>query len=124
MLATCCYHAGHDSGVLCPVCKSCELVLRQGLLVCPRQGWMVNLAAESISMDQIRSNLATAYQVRSHISTGAFSMLQPYFVAMLSIQLLEQSGHSCKCGLQPIVAVLSHAAQASMPRVARACISR
>lgn len=50
-------------GVLCPVCKSCQLLQRQGLLVCPGEGWALNLAAESLSMDTIQTRLAAAYEV-------------------------------------------------------------
>jgi hypothetical protein len=56
--------AGADAGVLCPACKSCQLVQRQGLLVCPAEGWRLNLAAESMSLDDIRTRLAAAYEVR------------------------------------------------------------
>jgi hypothetical protein len=62
--------AGAGSGVLCPVCKSCQLVQRHGLLVCPAEGWRVNLAAESLSMDDIQSRLAAAYQVSECGSNG------------------------------------------------------
>jgi hypothetical protein len=56
--------AAHGSDVLCPVCKGCHLVQRAGLLVCPAEGWRLNLAAESLSLDDIRARLAAAYQVR------------------------------------------------------------
>lgn len=56
--------AGAEAGVLCPVCKSCQLVQRSGLLVCPAEGWRLNLAAESMSLEDIRTRLATAYEVR------------------------------------------------------------
>jgi len=49
--------------VLCPVCKSAQLVQRQGLLVCPAEGWGLNLSAEGLSMDAIRTRLAAAYEV-------------------------------------------------------------
>jgi hypothetical protein len=60
--------AGAEAGVLCPVCKSCQLVQRSGLLVCPAEGWRLNLAAESMSLEDIRARLATAYEVRPCVS--------------------------------------------------------
>lgn len=57
-------HAAQSSDVLCPVCKSCHLVQRAGLLVCPAEEWRLNLAAESLSLDDVRARLAAAYQVR------------------------------------------------------------
>lgn len=57
-------HAAQGSDVLCPVCKSCHLVQRAGLLVCPAEGWRLNLAAESLSLDDVRARLAAVYQVR------------------------------------------------------------
>lgn len=56
-------HAAGAGSVLCPVCKACPLVQRQGLLVCPSEGWRLNLAKESVSMDTIMANLAAAYEV-------------------------------------------------------------
>lgn len=58
------FAADAASGVLCPVCKSCQLVQRQGLLVCPSEGWRLNLSREGVNMDTIKANLAAAYEVR------------------------------------------------------------
>jgi hypothetical protein len=60
-----CADVAGAGSVLCPVCKSCQLVQRQGLLVCPSEGWRLNLAKEGVSMDTIMTNLATAYEVCS-----------------------------------------------------------
>jgi hypothetical protein len=49
--------------VLCPVCKSAHLAQRHGRLVCPAEGWQLNLAAESLQLSDVKARLAAAYEV-------------------------------------------------------------
>jgi hypothetical protein len=52
-----------DEAVLCPVCKSTHLAQRHGRLVCPAEGWQLNLAAESLQLSDVKGRLAAAYEV-------------------------------------------------------------
>jgi hypothetical protein len=52
-----------EASVLCPVCKSAHLAQRHGRLVCPAEGWQLNLAAESLTLDDVKGRLAAAYEV-------------------------------------------------------------
>ena len=57
--------ADNDDAVLCPVCRRAHLVQRHGRLVCPAEGWQLNLAAESLQLPDVRQRLATSFQVSS-----------------------------------------------------------
>ncbi|WIA10489.1 hypothetical protein OEZ85_010678 [Tetradesmus obliquus] len=63
-----------EEAVLCPVCKSAHLALRHGRLVCPAEGWQLNLAAESLSLPDLRARLAAAYE--EHAVSGCSGQLQ------------------------------------------------
>lgn len=52
-----------DTAVLCPVCKASHLAQRHGRLVCPGEGWQLNLAAESLTLEDVKDRLAAAYEV-------------------------------------------------------------
>lgn len=58
------YTAGGGEALLCPVCRGAHLVQRHGILVCPREGWQLNLAAESLRVSDVQQRLAQAYQAR------------------------------------------------------------
>lgn len=60
--------------VLCPVCKAGHLALRHGLLVCPAEGWRVNVSAEGVSMEGVSARLAAAYE--EHAAAGCAGQLQ------------------------------------------------
>jgi LSD1 subclass zinc finger protein len=55
--------AAGDEAVLCPVCKSAHLAQRHGRLVCPAEGWQLSLAAESLTLTDLKARLAAAYEV-------------------------------------------------------------
>lgn len=91
-------HAAQGSDVLCPVCKSCHLVQRAGLLVCPAEGWRLNLAAESLSLDDVRARLAAAYQVGLCLCSFLVMALR----AALATRCRQTDPRVTACCLQPL----------------------
>lgn len=91
--------ANGASSVLCPVCKSAQLVQRQGLLVCPAEGWGLNLSAEGLSMDAIRTRLAAAYE--EHAATKCTGQLSFQIENLFGSESL-----TCSCGMCNSLAVV------------------
>jgi hypothetical protein len=50
--------------LLCPVCMGAFLLQRAGVVVCPRGCLQLNLAAESLSLGDLRARLEQVYEVR------------------------------------------------------------
>ncbi|KIZ00236.1 hypothetical protein MNEG_7728 [Monoraphidium neglectum] len=54
--------------LLCPVCMGAFLLQRAGVVVCPRGCLQLNLAAESLSLGDLRARLEQVYE--EHRATG------------------------------------------------------
>eukprot|EP00878_Enallax_costatus_P017693 GHUV01018589.1.p1 GENE.GHUV01018589.1~~GHUV01018589.1.p1 ORF type:complete len:148 (+),score=45.38 GHUV01018589.1:749-1192(+) len=86
--------AADDDAILCPVCRRAHLVQRHGRLVCPAEGWQLNLAAESLQLPDIRHRLATSFQ--DHASSGCPGQLQFKIENLFGSQSLTSSCTMCQ----------------------------
>lgn len=84
---------GGERAVLCPLCKASNLVLRAGLLVCPHEGWRLNLSVEGMSMDDVRARLAAAYE--EHAASGCGAQLVFHIEDLYGCDALTCSCDTC-----------------------------
>ncbi|KAF6251661.1 replication protein A interacting C-terminal-domain-containing protein [Scenedesmus sp. NREL 46B-D3] len=88
-----------EEAVLCPVCRAAHLAQRHGRLVCPAEGWQLNLAAESLRLSDLKGRLAAAYE--EHAVSGCSGQLQFHIE-----DIIGSSNLTCCCDTCQVLTVV------------------
>ncbi|GBF97989.1 hypothetical protein Rsub_10663 [Raphidocelis subcapitata] len=96
-----CDGPSQDSSLLCPVCMGAFLLQRAGVVVCPRGCVRLNLAAESLSLRDLRARLGEVYE--EHGGTGCGGPLAFRCEELFGSRSLS-GACSAGCGFYRIVA--------------------
>eukprot|EP00983_Pelagomonas_calceolata_P018088 566822-Pelagomonas_calceolata.AAC.1 len=65
-----CLQQGEEGAVLCPCCRSANLVHLHGHITCPHERWQLDVRSEGFTLEHLRQQLANAYQVSGHCIWG------------------------------------------------------
>lgn len=90
--------ASSSPGLLCPVCMRAFLLQRTGIVVCPDGCLQLNLAAESISLNDLRARLNHVYE--EHMSTGCSGSLSFRMEDVFGSRSLTSTCNNAGCQMQ------------------------
>jgi hypothetical protein len=84
-------------GLLCPVCRAAHMVARHGCLVCPAEGYVLNVAAEGLGLEDLARRLGQVQQVRR-----AGALVAAEGGDCMQQHSLHQTMHACS-GIQELL---------------------
>jgi len=97
-----CLQQGEEGAVLCPCCRSANLVHLHGHITCPHERWQLDVRSEGFTLEHLRQQLANAYQ--EHAEARQCPRAIEFRLGEVAPGFLALIAHCSQCQMLHIVA--------------------